>query len=198
MRLFLAVDLDEATRAAVSQLITTLQGKLHPEAARGASWAPSANLHVTLRFLGEMGDEAVEALRLALETPVQLAPFGIEIGGVGTFPHASSPRVLWVGLRRGGASFEELYDEVQRRLTALRVPPEPRPFHPHVTLARFKRDRMPRRVRLPNWAREASEPIGSMPVTTLTLFDSHTSPRGSTYTPRQRTPLVGVSQRAER
>jgi 2'-5' RNA ligase len=191
MRLFVAVDLDEVTRAAVSKLITALQAQLHPEVVRGASWVASANLHVTLRFLGEMREGAVEALRLALETPVPLAPFEIEIGGVGTFPHTSAPRVLWVGLRRGGAFFEELYDEVQRRLTALRMPPEPRPFHPHVTLARFKRDRMTRRARLPDWAREAPQPIGSMLVTELTLFESHTLPSGPTYEARLRTPLAG-------
>jgi 2'-5' RNA ligase len=191
MRLFLAVDLDEATRAAVSEMAAALRARLRPAVARGASWVAPANLHVTLRFLGEMRDDVVAALRLAFDEPVRLAPFEIEIGGVSAFPNAAAPRILWVGVRRGEALLEELYDEVQRRLTALRIPPEARPFHPHITLARFKRDRMPRRARLPNSAREDRESIGSMLVTELTLFESHTSPRGSTYEVRLRTPLAG-------
>ncbi|MPZ18249.1 MAG: RNA 2',3'-cyclic phosphodiesterase [Luteitalea sp.] len=190
MRLFLAVDLDEATRVAVSEIAVTLRAMLHPAVARSTTWVAAANLHITLRFLGETRDEAAAALRLALDRPVRLAPFEVKVGAVGTFPNAAAPRILWVGVRRGGALLEELYNEVQARLTELGVPPEPRPFHPHVTLARFKRDRIPRRARLPNWAAEASEPIAPMLVTELTLFESCMSSRGSTYVAQLRTPLV--------
>ncbi|MPY88710.1 MAG: RNA 2',3'-cyclic phosphodiesterase [Luteitalea sp.] len=222
MRLFLAVDLDESSRIAVAEIATALRARLDPTLIRGTTWVAPSNLHISLRFLGWVRDEAAAALYRAFEEPVQLAPFEIEIGGVGAFPGTGAPRVLWIGVRTGEALLSALYDEVHTRLTKLQVLPEARtlenpkldalcqvsglaserrgarpwprsarPFHPHITLARFKPNRMPRRSRLPAWVRESGNRIGPMRVSEITLFESRLSPSGPTYVSKLRTPLVG-------
>jgi RNA 2',3'-cyclic 3'-phosphodiesterase len=187
MRLFLAVELDDIVRARMAACGEALRGRLRPALARAAAWVPPANLHLTLRFLGWQNDEQVERLEQALATPFASAPFDLELRDLGHFPPRGSPRVLWVGVGQGRDTVVALHAEIELRLRELGFLPEDRPFHPHVTLARFKSERLPRGARLPEPLGEAA--LGVCHVAAITLFESRLSPKGPTYLPRLRCPL---------
>jgi 2'-5' RNA ligase len=187
VRLFLAIELDDIVRARVAACGEALRGRLRPALAQAAAWVPPANLHLTLRFLGWQNEEQAERLEHALATPFSSAPFDLELRDLGHFPPRGSPRVMWVGVGEGRDAVAALHAELEARLRELGFLPEDRPFHPHVTLARFKAERLPRGARLPELSEEAA--LGVCHVAAITLFESRLSPKGPTYFPRMRSPL---------
>lgn len=188
MRLFCAIDLPDVTR----QAIAAAGDRIRPPLERlglDARWTPVDNLHVTLWFFGEQDDAAAEALAAGLSRPLVAPPFGIALGGAGVFPASGPPRVLWVGVREGADGIRALHGTLAARLQDLGCPPEARPFHPHVTLARMRGrpsagvGRSLRGVRI-----ELGGP-GRCEVDALTLYRSRLSPRGARYDPVLRVPL---------
>ena len=125
-RLFIAISLPEPVRAAV----TTLQTP-----SRHVRWTPVEQLHVTLRFLGDIEPEVYETLvkRLA---DVRVEPFVLPIESVGVFPQKGPPHVLWVGVGSGHPRLHQLRKQIDDTLLALGLDVELRAFHPHVTVGR--------------------------------------------------------------
>ena len=177
MRSFLAVDLPDDVRAALVRVGDRLPGavrRVRPEA-----------LHLTLRFLGDIDDEQVPALIEALRAATRRAPASLVLAGGGAFPSPVRPRVLWAGLR---GDLEELHDlarAVEQAVVAAGLPPEPRPFHPHVTLGRVK-GRVPRRV-VDELA--ALPDLGEVPLDAVVLYESELLPEGARHTVVHRFPL---------
>jgi len=189
MRLFVAIELgDSLIRSLVAQI-----DRLRHETEQSCPGLPvrwvGANLHVTLVFLGEVGEESSPAVREALDRPIAVAPFALTLAGFGTFPSSGPLRVVWMGVAQGAEAAKVVHAEVVRRLAPLGCRPESRPYTPHVTIARVKEARGP-------GARSARELVRRFPagggvttVESVTLFRSHLSPRGSTYEPLLRVPL---------
>ncbi|HEY5975999.1 MAG TPA: RNA 2',3'-cyclic phosphodiesterase [Geobacteraceae bacterium] len=126
-RLFVAIDLPEETRNEVDHL---------REALPGARWVPTDQLHLTLRFLGEVDEATLRSVQAGLAT-VQAEPFTLQVRGVGHFPPRRPPRVLWVGLD-GGTHLIDLQRQIETVVQATGLPAEERAFSPHITLARFR------------------------------------------------------------
>ena len=131
LRLFVAVDLPTAEQQAVAGLCTSVQG---------ARWAKPHQLHITLRFMGQTPDDQLPLIRQRLAA-VKASPFRLALSGVGVFPAARKPRVLWLGLQPA-----EPLIFLKREIDAALGPTSPadpdeekRDFHPHLTLARFTR-----------------------------------------------------------
>ncbi|MFB3852521.1 MAG: RNA 2',3'-cyclic phosphodiesterase [Vicinamibacterales bacterium] len=192
MRLFIAVELDEAVRNAAASLGAGLRERIQAGGRHllpgGATWVKAANMHLTLRFLGEVNEQVAERVRELVARPFGMKPFDIELGGLGMFPITGRPRVLWIGLRAGFPQLEALASEVGSRLESLGIPPEGRPFQAHLTLARF-REPAAEQVR-----REvAGEPVaaGRCAVEEVVLFESRLSPKGPEYHALVRAPLSG-------
>ncbi len=105
----------------------------------GVSWAKPENLHLTLRFLGDLGAE--DAVRLG-EVVARGAEGGTsvlaELGGLGAFPHLDRPRVLWVGIARGEPELQGLAHRVNAAVDAAGFPPDDKPFRAHLTLGRVR------------------------------------------------------------
>lgn len=181
-RLFVAIDLDEPTRAA---LVREQARVAAMPLGRGARFLPAASLHVTLVFIGEVEAARVPPFVSAMEPAIERAPFEASFGGIGMFPARGAPRILWLGLRSGIEETVALHAEVLCRLGPLGVRGEPRPLHPHVTLARWKSDS----ARPRHWSPEPDRTVGRMWVTAVTLFESRLSAAGSTYTALATTPL---------
>ena len=191
VRLFIGVELDDAVRAAAATAALELKTRLDT-CAPGftARWIDRANLHITLWFIGEVGDERVGAISDALGRPFDVAPFSLTLLGCGAFPPSGAPRVLWIGTAEGTEAMRELYGRIEHRLVPLGFAAERRPYTPHLTIARVKDP-----GRTPG--REIRDAIAAVPVScgesavnAVTLFRSRLSPRGAAYEPLLRVPLM--------
>jgi 2'-5' RNA ligase len=177
-RLFVAVDVDESTREAIGKVSAILRDAVACASSRTrATWVHPDRLHLTLEFLGDLGQAAEQRARLALDEPIPVAPFTLRFDGLGFFPHTGPPRVLWLGIADGMAGLRRVHAELRRRLGDLAKPGEE--FNPHLTLARF-RDRVPRQQLKETVAMRAS--AGPCAIDRVTLYESRLSPKGTTYT----------------
>lgn len=133
MRLFVALNLDDRTRAAVHEAAAPLQAAV-PDLA----WVPAERLHFTLKFLGETPPEGVPALRAALDVvAARHRAFVLGLSAAGAFPNFRKPRVVWAGVEPD-PRLELLQHDLESRCAELGYEVEGRPFRPHLTLARVK------------------------------------------------------------
>ena len=188
MRLFVAVEIAPDVVAAVVGLIDTLQQRakrLAPNAR--LTWVTAERIHVTVRFIGHVENDRVDAIRDALASPLAVPPFDLAVAGAGTFPPKGPPRVVWAGLHSGRDGLVAIEKEVSARLARLGLESEDRPYNPHLTLARVREAAGLTSAALLDGIRET--PIGVSPVRAITLFESRLSPKGPTYVSSQRTVL---------
>ena len=187
MRIFLAVDLNETLRTGIA----AVQRVLSREGIAGVRWADPAGIHLTLRFCGEISRETVQRLIQALAPSAPHAPFPIRLGGLGTFPPKGSPRVLYLAVMEPG-SLGPLAAWAEQRVVSAGLSREARPFHPHLTLGRFRPGARPVSrgiLDLP----EAGE-LGTLSVERIILFESHLGPGGARYEALQSIPLEGTAK----
>jgi len=126
-RLFIAVDLPEAIRENLESMSFGIPG---------AKWVPSEQLHLTVRFIGEVDGTLFRDIKKIL-AEVSIAPFSLQLKGVGYFPPRGAPRILWIGLEKS-EPLQLLRKKIDSKLLHIRVEPEGRKFSPHITLARLK------------------------------------------------------------
>jgi 2'-5' RNA ligase len=190
MRLFVALDIDEAIQQMLDDYVRTLQPRVP-----GVRFMRSGNYHVTLKFLGEV--QKVEEVRQSLRQ-VRAPGFAVRFGGVGFFPSASEARVFWAGVH--APAMADLAHGVDQSLAALGFPPEGK-FHPHLTLARNGSGR-PRRLRGERPAEAFAElagivasseapEFGTMAAREFFLYESRLSPSGPSYCKLETFPLAG-------
>ncbi len=182
MRLFVAVDLDQAVRAAAADVAR----RLAPVAEHGGSvgWVKPENMHLTLKFLGEVDDARVPEVAARVKAPYDVAAFDVSFSGVGLFPPSGPVRVVWIGMTAGVEPLQALQQEVEARLGPLGFPAETRGFQAHLTLGRF-RIPAPRSIRAAIEGVRAGN-VGACRIDHVTLYQSRLSPRGATYTPLER------------
>jgi 2'-5' RNA ligase len=196
MRLFFALALDHAARQATADVSDQIARRLSKIGAGGAvKWVARENLHVTLRFLGEVADAEMAGLVSAVEAPLAVKPFEMVLGGGGCFPGGGAARVVWVGITQGADEARRIYDELDGRLAVLDVEREARGYTPHLTLGRVREISRSAAASLRTWAAEIASPIARVPVSTVTLFRSRLSPKGPAYESLLEVPLSGVTAR---
>jgi len=184
IRAFLAVELPDNLRAGLAQV----QGELKRGRA-DVRWVAPGNIHLTLKFFGNVPDDEIEALAAAArEAAAETPPLQIKVTSAGAFPSPTAPRVVWLGLGGDLVPLTQLFYRLEKAYAALGYPPEGRAFNPHLTLGRVKspanRDKLARLL--------ASRPPVDWPpfaVEELILFQSVLSPKGSTYTALKVIPL---------
>jgi RNA 2',3'-cyclic 3'-phosphodiesterase len=136
-RLFVAVPLPPEPLAACQALIDSVRASPLGDVPR---WVHVANLHLTVRFLGEtppdLTPDAALAVRDALEG---FRAFDVVLAGAGSFPVARKPRALWLGIEQGAAELGALADALDPALEPLGWPRDDRPYRPHLTIARLDR-----------------------------------------------------------
>ena len=192
LRAFFAVELPETIRDEVAALQATLR-------AIGADvrWVEQANLHLTLKFLGDVEETSLPPLTTALANALAAhAPFPLHLDGIGAFPSATHPRVLWVGVGLGQEALAALAQTVEQVCIAQGLPAAEPPFSAHLTLGRVRAPGRPSaRVRglappihhLHTFEFHNPTPV---PVERVTLFRSRLSPHGPAYTPLAILPLT--------
>ena len=181
-RLFIAVDLDGRTRAAVAQIAATLRERTPFAAPAGTirlrvTWVPADRLHLTVEFLGEVESDVEQRTTAVLGEPIPIAPFDLSFDGLGMFPESGPPRVLWLGIGGGLADLKRLHVSLRERLSLAADSRDG--FNPHLTLARF-RDRA-RRSDLREIAGVKAF-AGPCRIDRVTLYESRLSPSGPAYT----------------
>ena len=131
MRLFVALDIPDAVRRALRELIA----RLKPE-CDDARWVRPEGMHVTLKFLGETDGAKLDSIKAALSPVHSDRPVDLDFRGLGFFPNEFHPRVIWCGVK-GSSNLVTLAASVDAALQPLGFSPESREFSPHLTLARF-------------------------------------------------------------
>lgn len=187
MRLFIALDIDDDIRQRIARFVDGVS-----PFAPDARWAKPESLHLTLKFIGEQAESAVEQIKREL-AGISGSVVDIGFGGYGFFPTAKSARVFWVGVS-AGPELARLASEIDEKMAALGIPKEDRAFTPHLTLARAAgRSASPRRGKgdHPNRIFELLQKrlaslshaeFGSMTARKFFLYQSQLSPKGSKYT----------------
>jgi 2'-5' RNA ligase len=184
IRAFLAIELPDALHPGLAQV----QGELKRSRA-DVRWVPVGNIHLTLKFFGNVPEDEIEALaQAARQAAAQAAPLQLQATSAGAFPSPQAPRVVWMGLGGDVLPLTQLFYRLEKAFAALGYPPEGRSFNPHLTLGRVKspanRERLAKML-------EKLPPLNWPPfeVKELILFQSVLSPQGSKYTPLQVIPL---------
>ena len=187
-RVFCAIELPESVRALMMRHAAQLQEAV-PEAK--ASWARDANLHLTLKFLGEIPATSVPDLSNAASRVVAgLTPFTIRLEQMGVFPKHGSPRVLWIGINDFTGKLGELQQRLEDEAVKEGFEKDHRAFHPHLTVAR---PRQPHHARtLANAHRQMEFESTEITVSELLVIRSELSSAGSKYTIISRHALSGV------
>ena len=134
MRVFIAIKVPEAIKEEISELQRDLD-------AQNVRWVAPKNIHLTLKFLGEVPDGQIEAIADAMKSSLpEIKPFNIsfeeEVDG---FPNLNRPRVLWIGVKQGKVELIELMQKLNRELSSLGFVAETRKSVPHLTIGRVKK-----------------------------------------------------------
>lgn len=168
-RLFVAIRPPPALR---SQLLDLMEG------VEGARWQDDEQLHLTLRFIGEVDRRVAEDVAAALAT-IRFSPFDIWLDGVGQFDRTGAVDTLWAGVQPRD-TLAHLHRKIDRACVATGLPPEGRAYLPHITLARFSRGGG---MVGPFPYRHASLSSATFPIDRFTLFESHIGRAGARYEP---------------
>ena len=181
-RLFVAVDLPEATK---DRVLSLREHDLPP-----GRWTRREALHLTLHFIGDVPEAVARAYQRAL-AQVEASSFDMRISGVGQFPIEARPRVIWAGVENRPA-LRVLYEAVGAALESEGFIRERRRFHPHITLMRFKKP--PRRGHASRWI-NAQQDFYAEPfkVERFVLYESELRPSGAVYSKRQVYALADAS-----
>ena len=186
MRLFVAVDPTDAVRAALARAQATMRdGAPHAD----VRWVDPKNLHLTLKFLGNVADErAGEVARAVTAAVAGHAPIALAARGLGAFPSLRRPRVVWAGLVAGVTPLRGVASALDGALVPLGFPPEARPFAAHVTLGRVRSPKGIDRLASAITAGAALD-FGGWTASDVVLYRSHLRPTGSIYEPVARIAL---------
>jgi RNA 2',3'-cyclic 3'-phosphodiesterase len=175
MRLFVALEIPSPVRENLAELLKTLRA-VSPQ----TRWVRPENLHVTLKFIGEMPETKLAGIRGALAGVRSGQPVAIDFRGLGFFPDEIHPRVFWAGIETS-ANLKILAADIESAMEKLGIPREQRPFSPHLTLARFEPRRLPEKLRTAV-QENAARDFGSLRTSQFHLIESNLKPSGAEYT----------------
>jgi len=178
IRTFLALDLEASIRDHLASAVRGL-----PEADAKIRWVATENLHVTLKFLGDVPDGDVPAVCHAVsELAGRIEPFDFDVSGLRCVPPAGKVRMVWAAARGSADRLATLFREAESALGELGFPRERRGIHPHVTLGRVKLVRDAAALRAAA-ARYAETLFGTQHASGIVVYRSELTPRGPLYTP---------------
>ena len=188
IRTFIAIDLPESIQHELDRVINQLKGP-NTFAIR---WVIASNIHVTLKFLGDISSSSLETLAQALKAEAsRFQPFEVSVAGLGAFPNNRRPRVIWVGLH-APPSLETLQHGIEAATRKLGYSPEERPFTPHLTLGRVSHNASLEKIHQISLAISNVEigELGKFTVNSVRIYRSDLKPSGSVYTPLVTTQLA--------
>ena len=175
IRSFIAFDLDSDF---VRKKLTEIQTLLVKTGADLKVVEPQ-NIHVTMRFLGDVSTDNIEKVYEAMKKAL-FAPFGVKIQGIGAFPDVRYPRVVWAGITHGANDLRSISSQLEPHLMALGFAPDPKGFSPHLTIARVRGGR--NKAELAKFITDRKDfDFGTIMAACLRLKKSHLTPTGPIY-----------------
>lgn len=185
IRAFIAVTIDVQVIRKISDAMVQLRRTI-PD----VRWVEPDKIHLTIKFLGEIEPSRVDSIASALEQALKLFPrFTINAKGLGVFPEARRPKVLWVGLE--GSQLVKLAAKVEAALEPMGFLPEARGFQPHLTIGRWRRFDGPAKNLPEELERWKGYDYGASKVESVTLFQSVLKPDGALHQPLR---VIAITQ----
>jgi RNA 2',3'-cyclic 3'-phosphodiesterase len=175
MRLFVALEIPPTVRENLAELLRTLRA-VSPQ----TRWVRPENLHITLKFIGEVPETKLAAIRAALARVRADQSVTLDFHGLGFFPNEKHPRVFWAGIE-ASSNLKNLAADIEKAIEPLGIPKEQRPFSPHLTLARFEPPRLPETL-CAAIQENAGRDFGSLHTDQFHLIESKLKPSGAEYT----------------
>ncbi|MFH1646044.1 MAG: RNA 2',3'-cyclic phosphodiesterase [Candidatus Omnitrophota bacterium] len=177
MRTFIAIDINEDSKKELADLILNLK-----KTENNIKWVEPRNIHLTLKFLGNVSDELIEKIKIELKKISKShKAFEMHLAQAGVFPKLTSPRVLWVGTDEGNEEILKLQSKIEDSMERLGLKKETRPFFTHTTLGRVKelkeKTKLTKKIEKEN--NFSSQYINH--IDKITLYQSKLTPKGPIY-----------------
>jgi RNA 2',3'-cyclic 3'-phosphodiesterase len=185
IRTFICLDIPES----IKERIEKLQRELRQMDAQ-VSWVKPANIHLTLKFLGDVAQTKIPTVSAAVNRPTgSCSPFQVTVGETGCFPSRRNPRVLWIGIAQMPDALRRLHKEIEDELAREGFAREAKKFNPHLTIARLRNPRNAQPLAEALMTRGFEDE--SFQTSEVIVMRSELSPQGSIYTPQGVIPLNG-------
>lgn len=177
MRLFIAIELSDEIRDTLSQIQSHLK-----YAGADVKWVEKDNIHLTLKFLGEVDEKKAEEIKSVLcEIAKTTKPFETTLKDIGAFPKIESPRVIWAGLDKGVIESRALAAKIDDELSKIGFEKETRPFAAHLTVGRVRSPKNKEALKEKVLCYRSSV-ISPHIASSVVLFQSTLTPKGPIYT----------------
>jgi len=188
MRCFIAINLDDVVKKEIDASVALLKKE-----KADVKWVPAANLHVTLKFFGEIDERTVEKIEENLsEISRKFSPFEVKLHGLGVFPDERRPRVIWIDFL-DSRRLIKLQEEVEYSIVSIGFEKEDRPFSPHLTIGRVRSPKN-KDLLLRAMGPLRSKDFGNIGVDKIFLMKSDLKPTGAQYTAVAEFPLTKEEQ----
>ncbi len=191
MRTFIAVDFPTAILSKIEAIVDYFKKKVPENALK---WVETENLHLTIKFIGEIDPGKLEQVKSVLTRCLAgQNAFEIEVAGLGMYPNARAPRVIWLGIT-GGDPLVRIHATLDTHLAELDIKPEGRPYAPHLTIARIRKgtDRKTAQAVGETLAQFKVDALGAVTIDRVHLYQSVLTPSGPIYTDLFAAPLNQV------
>lgn len=176
IRCFIAIEIPQPIQNQLARIQGTLQKQIQK-----ASWVKPGNIHLTLKFLGDVNPDNLEPIGETIEEVTSRhRSFPLRIGGVGAFPNLVRPRVIWVGVKTGGKRVSALTQDINVALSYCGFSFETKKFNPHLTIARLK-ERIDLRPYTSQYRQYDRIDRVEMTVDRISLVQSQLHPQGAIY-----------------
>lgn len=194
MRAFIAIELSDEIRTCLAQIQSHLK-----YSGADVKWVEKDNVHLTLKFLGEIPEEKLQQVIAALEIVAEeFSPFEIGIKDIGAFPKIDYPRVIWVGLDKGAVESKNIAEKIDEELSKIGFEKESRPFAAHLTIGRVRSSKNKEALKEKILSANTSLPLQThnpqltptQTITSIILFQSKLTPNGPIYTKLHEFPLT--------
>jgi 2'-5' RNA ligase len=177
LRTFIAVSLSPSILAGIEKLMRTLQSN-----GEGVHWVEPQNLHITLKFLGDVPlNDLPQLISTTTQCVSRTDSFDMTLQGFGAFPSWESPKTIWIGCQEGSEELEKLAERINEGLRSLGFPKEARRFSPHLTIGRVKKPTQGSPL-MPILDANHNRLFGSCSISEVQIFSSELTRRGPFYT----------------
>ncbi len=185
MRTFIAIELPENVKKEIEQVQTPLK-----RTDAFVSWVKPKNIHVTLKFLGEIPEDKINEVFSATQKALEGAKkFTMSLKGTGAFPNLRRPRVIWIGTGSGEEKLSHLAQRIEEEMEKIGFPKEKRKFSAHFTIGRVK---SPKNIeKLMELVESTDFQTEDIEVSEVVVMKSQLHPAGAIYTPLKKVHRAG-------